>query len=342
MKKFLGIQSGGTICQEKNENGVYVPVEGDYFYLAPEIYKNGKIDSFPHKAIDSTNMGTQHRKEITEIVKQNYLDYDGFVIVQGTDSLAESASAINYMIQNSKKPIILTGSQKPIKEYGTDARDNLYNSFKFASKGLPGVWVVFGDKILRGSRTVKEHSTDFNAFNSTKQKPFGLIYTKEHYFSLDIERSLELEEDVSYFTSFDTGVETYVQNSGNSTNVLENIVRDDSVKGIVVGGLGVGNIRDEYVDLLIEARERNKPCVVVTNCQGGSVDMETYEVGAKSSKYVIPGFDLTREAAVQKLMYSLGKARYGEISKENLFDYVKKIIYTPIGRDITLPKPTSF
>ncbi len=332
--RFLGIQAGGTICQKKNERGVLVPTKDNYFSLAPEIFSLGEIEAYPHEAIDSTNMKTSHRKDIARIIKKNYDLYDGFVVIQGTDSLADSAAAFNYMMQDLTKPVVLTGSQISIYEKGTDAKRNLYNSFKFASGGHEGVWVVFGDKILYGSRTVKEHSTDFNAFNSPKIRPFGIINNDG---AIEYNKISENSQNgpPKFFTNFETGVEYYSQSSGIETKVFDRTINDDSVKGVVLGGFGVGNVKDEYVPLLKLARAKNKPCVVITNCRGGSVDMGIYEVGANALNYVIPGFDLTREAAVQKLMFSLGKAKSSGIEGNSLFDYVKKIIQTPIGNDLS-------
>jgi L-asparaginase len=177
LEKLLVILTGGTICQKKNKKGLLEPTKENYLDLVPKLKEEFSYDFVLFEnSIDSTEMGMEERKKVVKIIEENYQNYSGFVVVQGTDTLAESASAFTYMIQGINKPLVLTGSQIPIYEDETDAKINLYNSFRLASKkDIEGIFVAFGNKVLRGSRVVKEDESSYNAFNSPKYLPLGFF-----------------------------------------------------------------------------------------------------------------------------------------------------------------------
>jgi L-asparaginase len=217
-KKIMVIKAGGTVCEKPNEKGfLEIPKEGqDYFHLIPEIKDLANISEIDIPPIDSTNMTLHHRKNFVDIIKNNYQNQDGFVIIQGTDTLAESAISMNYMIQNLGKPIIFTGAQKPIYVENTDAIENIKNSILVASENIGESAIVFDGKIIRGSRAVKRHSEDFFGFYSPKIKEIGKIENGQVNFNEQIPRKFYLKPEI--FTNFKKNVLYYSQISGADTN----------------------------------------------------------------------------------------------------------------------------
>ncbi len=332
--KVKVILAGGTICQKKGVDGILRPSDENYLSRVEKLDSLADISIETLRAIDSTNMETRDRKEFVRIIKDSHKEFDGFVIVQGTDSMADSACAINYMIQNLGKPIVFTGSQISIYEPGTDARINVYNAVKTSTTNLGETVISFGQKIIRGSRAIKEDERGINAFASPKAPLIGRIGAGIDFSEGYIKRH---GGNPVFFTDFEEGVEFFQQTSGSKNNLLEKIIEEEEVKGIVLGGFGAGNVMDKYIPSIEKATQMGKPIVVITSCHKGFADMEIYEVGSNALKAgAIGGYDLTRESASQKLMYALGKANQTDFKGRDKVEFVRGIIKKEIGKDINL------
>lgn len=330
--KILLMTLGGTVCQKKDKKGIYQISKESYFPLIPEIFDLANIDIIDLGSIDSTDMSLQDRKNITDTIRKNHRQYDGFVIVQGTDTMAESAIAMNYMIQNMGKPIVFTGSQKSIYEENSDAPKNIQDSVRVASKNLGESVIVFGGNIIRGSRAIKEHSEELDAFFSPKIPLLGKVTDEKVSLKECIPRSINIRPN--YFTHFKKNVFYYKQISGADTNILEKVVQDIDISGIVIGGYGTGNINSKYLKALEQAYQKGKPVAITTACRMGSVD-KIYSTGSEALKRgaFLTG-DLTAEAATQKMMYSLGRIKSNGHKREERINLIRRIMQTPIGRDM--------
>lgn len=335
-KEILVIKTGGTVCQKRNEKNVlYVPNDQNYMHLIPEAFNVANITELDKKPIDSTNMKLMDRKNFAKTVYSNHDKYDGFVIIQGTDTLAASAITMNYMIQNFKKPIVFTGSQKSIYEEGTDAKRNIFDSIVIATQNIGESIVVFDKKIIRGSRAVKRHSEDLFGFYSPNAPLLGKVVYIGANLQGQIERDNSKKPDI--FTSFNQNVFYFPQISGTKTNLLEKIIMGPECDGIIIGGYGTGNINEKYLEAINIATKRGKPVAITTKCPHGKVK-EEYIVGSEAiNKGAFLTHDMTAEAANHKMMYALGKAQSENIKRNEIVDFVKNIFYTPIGNDIILP-----
>ncbi|MFC1753941.1 asparaginase [Thermoproteota archaeon] len=331
--KVLMIQTGGTVGQERGKDGVFRPSDKDYLDKVPGIYELADITVKRTVNIDSTNMDTSHRAMIAELIYKNHLKYEGFVIVHGTDTMVDSAAALNYMTQNLGRPIILTGSQKSIFEHGSDAPNNLYYAVKAATMDLGEVAIAFGDKIVRGNRAIKESEHGLNAFSSPRIPPIGEI-------GIDVmlanHRIKAYNGDPVLFTGFDTNIEFYQQSSGTSTKIFESYTTNEHIHGIVIGAYGAGNVQDRLVEHIATATKNGKPVLVVTNCQLGAADMGIYAVGsAPLEAGAISAGDMTMETATQKLMYAIGRANDAGYEGEDRLQFITTLIHRNYAGDIS-------
>jgi L-asparaginase len=173
LPRILILDTGGTISQTASADGSLVPCSTDYIEMVPRLHDIARLEVLRLERMDSSDMTSILRMEMARLIYENYDGFDGFVVIHGTDTMVETAAALSYMVQNLGKPVVLTGAQLPIFAPGPDGLNNLYYSVKAASMDLGEVVICFGDRILRGNRSIKENVHGFNAFHSFRVPPLG-------------------------------------------------------------------------------------------------------------------------------------------------------------------------
>lgn len=274
--------------------------------------------------IDSSNMNVEEWIKIAYLVQDNYENYDGFVVLHGSDTMSYSASAVSFMLENLSKPVVFTGSQLPIGDLRTDAKENLITAIQVASlqeNGIPvlqEVGLYFEYKLYRGNRTTKISAEHFNAFTSPNFP--CLVESGVH---LNVQDNLLLRpknQNLQVHTVFDANVAILKIFPSISANLIRAIISTENLKGIVLETYGSGNAptEDWFLSLLEEAIQKGIVIVNVTQCSGGSVNMGHYETSSQLKEIgVISGKDITTEAAITKLMFLLGQNIAPEHFKES-------------------------
>ena len=315
-RRVLLIYTGGTIGMNRNpQTGALEPFDFEHLLQnVPELKQfDTQIDTFQFEPpIDSSDMSPALWTDLSHCIADHYWLYDGFVVLHGTDTMAYTASALSYMLENLTKPVIFTGSQLPIGQLRTDGKENLITSIEIAAacdeEGhalVPEVGIYFNSSLLRGNRTTKQSAEEFNAFESFNYPHLvdagvNISYHLERILKPDFTKQMiphfRLDNNVIIFSLF----------PGIREDLIRHIIHTPNLKAIVMRTFGSGNAPQSpwLLNALKEGTKNGKVIVNVSQCLQGAVEMSRYDCGYHLQEAgVISGRDMTVESAVTKLMY---------------------------------------
>jgi L-asparaginase len=317
MNQILIIYTGGTIGMMSDPvSKVLKPINFEQIMdNVPELEKLNckiKVHSF-EQIIDSSNMNPAVWSELAGLIEANYDDVDGFVILHGSDTMAFTASAMSYMLENLGKPVIFTGSQLPISAVRTDAKENLMTSIEIAKAKkndkarVPEVCIYFDYKLFRGNRSFKYNSSKFEAFRSPNYPILAESGVHLRFSANDIRHPLD-DQPLIVHKNLVSDVAVLKLYPGISAKVVETILSSD-VRGIVMETFGAGNTTTDqwFIDMLENAIKNGKVILDISQCKVGTVELGRYETSKQLKDIgVANGYDMTYESAVTKMMYLLG------------------------------------
>ena len=331
MKNILLITTGGTIASIETEHGMIPSLDGDKLlsYL-PEINSLCNVDIISLYNLDSTNIYYKHWLKIASTIKENYDKYDGFVICHGTDTMSYTASALSYLIQDSEKPIVLTGAQRSINFDFSDAKTNLLDSFTYACDELScGVVLIFNGIVKLGTRARKSRTKSFDAFKSVDFPKLAIVKDNMviHYIT-------NLKKETKFYDTLNPKVGLMKLIPGTDEEVLEFMLK--KYDAIIIESFGVGGLPTfdgaYYNDLINKYAKLGKIVVMTTQVPNEGSDIAIYKVGhyLKQIPSVLEAYDMTTEAVVTKLMWVLSLTKDIEV--------IKELFYKTISNDILFKK----
>lgn len=334
-KRIYIAYTGGTIGMQPSAQG-FVPAPGmmaKQLAALPELHRPEMPDFVLHEyepLIDSAEMTPAHWQRIADDIAANYDDYDGFIILHGTDTMAYTASALSFMLNGLKKPVIVTGAQIPLASLRTDARANLLNAlFIAAEHPLPEVCLFFEDKLLRGNRSTKARADGFDAFESPNLPPLARAGIEIRSTSVTPLQPCDEVFSVAAITPQPVAVVTLYP--GISHEVIANALQAP-VKALILRSFGVGNAprTPELLALFKEAQARDVLVLNLSQCYSGRVAMGSYATGsALAQAGVISGFDMTLEAALAKLHVLLSRDLTPEVLRAQMQENLRGELSPP-------------
>ncbi len=329
MKKILMIGTGGTIASAKSgQGGLHPQLTSDEILMyIPGISQICQVETVQICNMDSTNISPDIWLLLTQTLRQHYHAYDGFVISHGTDTMAFTAAALSYLVQNSPKPIVLTGAQRPIHMEVTDSKTNLFDSFLYASdEQASGVQIVFNGRVILGTRGRKTRSKSFQAFSSINY-PYLASIQDGHLIQYITQPK---PEEPLFYDKLNPKVGLFKLTPGADSDILDYMfTRYDAV---IIESYGVGGIpslpHHHYLEVIREWIRKGRTVVMTTQVPNEGSDMNIYQVGhdLKKQVSVLEAYDMITEAVVSKLMWILGQTSQPE--------EIKQMFYTTVSNDI--------
>lgn len=326
-KRILLIGTGGTIASEMGDNGLEPELTSrQLLRYVPDISGICEIDCVQLFSLDSTNIRPEHWLRIAGTIRECYTKYDGFVISHGTDTMAYTAAGLSYLIQNSLKPIVLTGAQKPIGYETTDSKQNLRDAFTVAASGMSGVLLVFNGKIIMGTRARKTRSKSFEAFSSINYPIVGMVQDGRLIQYIRTESGMP----VRFYGNLDARVSLLKLVPGIACGVLEYLLERSSA--VIIESFGVGGLpvyeTGSFYETIKQGLDAGKTVVLTTQVENEGSDLSVYHVGnsIKQNLPILEAYDMTTEAVTAKLMWILSQTTGRE--------EVARLFYTPVACDI--------
>lgn len=332
MKRILLIATGGTIASGFTEEGLMPRIAAENLLQYVEEYSSFcQVDAVQPFSLDSTNLYGKHWLELAGLVEKQYEKYDGFVICHGTDTMAFTAAALSYLIQNSEKPIVVTGSQKPIDLPVTDARTNLLDSLRFAAEPRAhGVNIVFGGNVIAGTRAKKERSKSYNAFSSINYPNVAVIRDGRVVFYIDDRE--KVQGPAVFYHQLNDRILLLKLIPGMDGGVLNRLY--SCYDGVVIESFGVGGFPEygetPFYQEIRRWTDGGKMVMMATQVTHEGSDMEVYQVGKviKEKFHLMEAYDMTLEATVTKVMWVLGQTKEPE--------EFRRLFYRTVNHDILL------
>ena len=350
MKHILLIATGGTIASAEDGNGLSPALTGEELARSvPEIEGLCELDIVQPMNIDSTNMRPADWLRIAEVIRENYDAHDGFVVLHGTDTMSYTAAALSYLIQDSPKPIVLTGSQQPMGNPFTDAKINLYQSLVYAvSDRSRDVSIVFGGYAIAGTRARKQRTMSFNAFNSINYPVLAYLRQDKIICSGSAAVSAGPAEcdctgggaaraadgaldEPRFYTELNSRVCALKLTPGLTPDIFRLLKPD--YDAVILETFGMGGVPERgadgasYQDAIFDWVDSGRTVVMTTQVPEEGLDLGVYEVGRAYAEHpgILKGGDMTTEALVAKTMWALGQTRDA--------DELQRLFYRPINHD---------
>ena len=350
MKHILLIATGGTIASAEDGNGLSPALTGEELARSvPEIEGLCELDIVQPMNIDSTNMRPADWLRIAEVIRENYDTHDGFVVLHGTDTMSYTAAALSYLIQDSPKPIVLTGSQQPMGNPFTDAKINLYQSLVYAASDRSrDVSIVFGGYAIAGTRARKQRTMSFNAFNSINYPVLAYLRQDKIICSGSVAVSAGLAEgdcaeggaaraadgaldEPRFYTELNSRVCALKLTPGLTPDIFRLLKPD--YDAVILETFGMGGVPERgadgasYQEAIFDWVDSGRTVVMTTQVPEEGLDLGVYEVGRAYAEHpgILKGGDMTTEALVAKTMWALGQTRDA--------DELQRLFYRPINHD---------
>lgn len=350
MKHILLIATGGTIASAEDGNGLSPALTGEELARSvPEIEGLCELDIVQPMNIDSTNMRPADWLRIAEVIRENYDAHDGFVILHGTDTMSYTAAALSYLIQDSPKPIVLTGSQQPMGNPFTDAKINLYQSLVYAASDRSrDVSIVFGGYAIAGTRARKQRTMSFNAFNSINYPVLAYLRQDKVICSGSAAVSAGPAEcdcagdgaaraadgaldEPRFYTELNSRVCALKLTPGLTPDIFRLLKPD--YDAVILETFGMGGVPERgadgasYQEAIFDWVDSGRTVVMTTQVPEEGLDLGVYEVGRAYAEHpgILKGGDMTTEALVAKTMWALGQTRDA--------DELQCLFYRPINHD---------